>query len=100
MLHKGDQFEGVIYDSSYIIWVPIIQQRLRPWVKTFKEKKMLAEKERQENENKMLSSGRRDRGPITDELIIETGSLMVSDNRGGRFGRPAHEGQNQHSGRD
>jgi hypothetical protein len=39
MFHKGDKFEGNIYDSSYIIWVPIIQQRVRPWFKRFKEKR-------------------------------------------------------------
>lgn len=24
-----------IYDSSYIIWVPYIQMRLKPWLKRF-----------------------------------------------------------------
>lgn len=94
MLHKGDQFEGVIYDSSYIIWVPVIQQRLRPWVKRFKEKKSLADTARQENQNKILTSENREKGPTTEELIIETGSLMVSENRSGGFGRPVNESQN------
>ena len=40
MLHLVDKFEEKIYDSSYIVWVPVIQQRLRPWAKRFKEKKM------------------------------------------------------------
>jgi hypothetical protein len=25
MLHLVDKFEGKIYDSSYIVWVPVIQ---------------------------------------------------------------------------
>lgn len=53
MLHKGDQFEGVIYDSSYIIWVPVIQQRLRPWVKKYKEKKMQQEQDNQNVEEEL-----------------------------------------------
>ncbi len=39
MFDKVDQFDGNIYDSSYIIWVPVIQMRLRPWVKRYKERK-------------------------------------------------------------
>ena len=39
MFDQVDRFEGNIYDSSYIIWVPVIQMRLRPWVKKYKERK-------------------------------------------------------------
>ena len=45
MLHRVDRFEDKIYDSSYIVWVPVIQQRLRPWAKRFKEKKMQLEQD-------------------------------------------------------
>jgi hypothetical protein len=47
MFDKVDVFDGNIYDSSFIIWVPIIQMRLRPWVKRFKERKAQAEIDRQ-----------------------------------------------------
>jgi hypothetical protein len=47
MFDKVDQFDGNIYDSSYIIWVPVIQMRLRPWVKRFKERKAQSEMDRQ-----------------------------------------------------
>lgn len=30
MFNKVDKFEGNIYDSSYIVWVPVIQKRIRP----------------------------------------------------------------------
>jgi hypothetical protein len=39
MFDQVDVFDGKIYDSSFIIWVPVIQMRLRPWVKRFKERK-------------------------------------------------------------
>ena len=38
-----DNNEKKIYDSSYIVWVPYIQYRLKPWLKRFKENKMEAE---------------------------------------------------------
>ena len=30
MMDKVDQFEGKVYDSSYIMWVPLIQQKVKP----------------------------------------------------------------------
>jgi hypothetical protein len=92
MFDLVDQFEGNIYDSSYIVWVPIIQMRLRPWVKRYKEKKRLAEMENQHLEEELnnmqhTSPVRNGRGGGTgsraggDELIIETGGYMVSNNK-------------------
>jgi hypothetical protein len=50
-----------IYDSSYIIWVPYIQLKLKPWLRRFKEKKRLQEleKEHLEEELAMISTVRR-----------------------------------------
>ena len=39
MFGKVDIFEGKVYDSSYIIWVPYIQYRLKPWLKKFHDRK-------------------------------------------------------------
>lgn len=32
MLDKVDMFEDKIYDSSYMVWVPIIQKYMRPHI--------------------------------------------------------------------
>jgi len=67
--------EEKIYDSSYIIWVPYIQMRLKPWLKRFKERKLLAELDRQNLEDELANitshRGNTHRG---GDLIIETGS--------------------------
>jgi hypothetical protein len=53
MFHKVDKFEDNIYDSSYIVWVPVIQERVRPWFKRFKERRQQSEMDRQQVEEEL-----------------------------------------------
>jgi hypothetical protein len=52
----------------------------------------------EEELRKIQNLDRRGSGPITEELIIETGSQMVTGNRGGRFGGRDDSSQNHPSG--
>ncbi|CDW83245.1 voltage-gated ion channel superfamily [Stylonychia lemnae] len=36
---KVDKFEDKVYDSSYIVWVPVIQQRIKPFLNRILERK-------------------------------------------------------------
>ena len=36
-----DDQEQIIYDSSYIVWVPFLQRRLRPWLERFRARRAL-----------------------------------------------------------
>jgi hypothetical protein len=79
--------EEKIYDSSYIIWVPYIQMRMKPWLKRFKDRKRQAELDRQEVDNELANiPTHRNNGGVTQrapagahDLIIETGSQLVSN---------------------
>ena len=42
MVSRVDKFQDKVYDSSYVVWVPIIQERLKPFLQKLKEKKRLA----------------------------------------------------------
>jgi hypothetical protein len=52
----------------------------------------------EEELRKIQNLDQRHSGPITEELIIETGSQMVTGNRGGRFGARDDAGHNHPSG--
>ena len=32
MIDKVDKFEDKVYDSSYVVWVPLIQSKLKPYL--------------------------------------------------------------------
>lgn len=52
----------------------------------------------EEELRKIQNLDQRASGPITEELIIETGSQMVTGNRGGRFGDRGNASHNHPSG--
>ena len=60
MVNNVDKMEDKVFDSSYIVWVPVIQERLKPFLTKIKERRRL------------LAGLDRDleRNPI---LIMETG---------------------------
>lgn len=67
-----------IYDSSYIIWVPYIQQRLKPWLRRFHSKRRQSQLEKdhlQEELDLMQASRDQREGPASraTDLIMETG---------------------------
>lgn len=63
--------EEKIYDSSYIIWVPYIQMRLKPWLKRFKERKRQAELDRAEVDAELANMlTYRNNNVRTENLII------------------------------
>jgi hypothetical protein len=54
----------------------------------------------EEELRKIQNLDQRASGPITEELIIETGSQMVTGNRGGHFGARGNASHNHPSGGD
>ncbi len=39
MIDKVDRFEDKIYDSSYIVWVPVILKYLKPHIKRLMDRR-------------------------------------------------------------
>lgn len=84
-----DGTEEKIYDSSYIVWVPYIQMRLKPWIMRFRERQAL--KHQQERGPEIIESvslfqrGQTMRPEANRRRLLESGShSRVSGDWGNR----------------